>query len=86
MALEDDTTAMYLCSAAYNRSEHGINPLDPEIGLAMPSGIEPVLSAKDAAAPTLAEAADQGLLPAYAACAEFYASSPANGHNEPYPP
>jgi dTDP-4-dehydrorhamnose 3,5-epimerase len=66
---------MYLCSAAYNpQREHGIHPLDPAIGLAMPSGIEPVLSAKDAAAPTLAEAADQGLLPAYAACRDLYAS------------
>jgi dTDP-4-dehydrorhamnose 3,5-epimerase len=75
VALEDDTTAMYLCSAAYNpQREHGIHPLDPAIGLAMPSGIEPVLSAKDAAAPTLAEAADQGLLPAYAACRDLYAS------------
>ena len=33
-ALEDDTTAMYLVSAAYNPGrEHGIHPLDPEVGL-----------------------------------------------------
>jgi dTDP-4-dehydrorhamnose 3,5-epimerase len=75
VALEDDTTAMYLCSAAYNpQREHGIHPLDPAIGLAMPSGVEPVLSAKDAAAPTLAEATDQGLLPTYAACRDLYAA------------
>ena len=36
-ALEDGTTAMYLCSAAYNPDrEHGIHPLDPEVGLVLP--------------------------------------------------
>jgi dTDP-4-dehydrorhamnose 3,5-epimerase len=69
VALEDDTTAMYLCTAAYNPSgEHGINPLDPEVGLEFPDGIEPLLSPKDAAAPGLTRARDEGLLPTYAAC------------------
>ena len=71
-ALEDDTTAMYLCSAAYNpEREHGVHPLDPQIGLVFPEGIEPLLSPKDEAAPTLDEAVEQGLLPTYAACLEF---------------
>jgi dTDP-4-dehydrorhamnose 3,5-epimerase len=75
MALEDDTTAMYLCSAAYNPTrEHGIHPLDPEVGLAFPDSLEPLLSPKDASAPSLTEAREQGLLPSYAACQEFYAS------------
>jgi dTDP-4-dehydrorhamnose 3,5-epimerase len=75
VALEDGTTAMYLCSAAYNpQREHGIHPLDAEIGLTFPDGIEPLLSPKDAAAPTLAEALEQGLLPSYAACQEFVES------------
>lgn len=75
VALEDDTTAMYLCSAAYNpEREHGIHPLDPEVGLSVPEGLELLLSPKDAAAPTLAEAREQGLLPTYAACQEFYAT------------
>ena len=75
MALEDDTTAMYLCTAAYNPGrEHGIHPLDAEVGLVFPEGLQPLLSPKDAAAPTLAEALEQGLLPSYAACREFYAS------------
>ena len=57
-ALEDDTTAMYLCTATYNPTgEHGIHPLDAEVGLTLPDGIEPLLSAKDEAAPTLADAA-----------------------------
>ncbi len=75
-ALEDDTTAMYLVTAPYNPGrEHGLHPLDPQIGLGLPEGMQaPLLSAKDAAAPTLAEAQEQGLLPTYAACRELYAS------------
>jgi len=75
-ALEDDTTAMYLVSATYNPGrEHGIHPLDPEVGLALPSGMEsPVLSDKDQKAPSLAQARDEGLLPSYAACQDLYAS------------
>ena len=75
-ALEDDTTAMYLVTAPYAPSrEHGIHPLDPEVGLTLPDGMEsPLLSPKDQAAPSLAEAREQGLLPTYAACREFYAS------------
>ena len=45
-----------------------MHPLDPAIGIDWPlDGGEPELSAKDAAAPTLAEAAAAGLLPDYAA-------------------
>jgi dTDP-4-dehydrorhamnose 3,5-epimerase len=75
-ALEDDTTAMYLVTAPYTPSrEHGIHPLDPEVGLTLPDGMEsPLLSPKDQSAPSLAEAREQGLLPTYAACQEFYAS------------
>jgi dTDP-4-dehydrorhamnose 3,5-epimerase len=75
-ALEDNTTAMYLVTAPYTPSrEHGIHPLDPEVGLTMPDGMEsPLLSPKDQAAPSLAEAREQGLLPTYAACREFYSS------------
>lgn len=74
IALEDNSTAMYLCSTTYNPGrEHGINPLDAEIGLEIPSEIEGIVSEKDAAAPTLAEARDQGLLPTYDECQQFYA-------------
>lgn len=63
-ALEDGTTAMYLCTATYNPSgEHGVHPLDPTIGLELPEGVTPLLSPKDEAAPTLAEAEASGLLP-----------------------
>ena len=70
MALEDDTVMAYLCSTPYNPdAEHGINPLDPALGLPWPAGLEPVLSDKDATAPTLATAAASGLLPDHATCA-----------------
>lgn len=63
-ALEDDTTLMYLCTATYNPAgEHGVHPLDPTIGLALPDGITPRVSPKDAAAPSLEEAVATGVLP-----------------------
>ncbi|AKU17814.1 dTDP-4-dehydrorhamnose 3,5-epimerase family protein [Luteipulveratus mongoliensis] len=71
-ALEDGSTAHYLCSAAYNPTrEHGLHPLDPAIGLELPDGLEPTLSPKDAAAPTLEDARAAGLLPSYDACRAF---------------
>jgi 5-epimerase len=75
IALEDDTVLSYLCSTGYDPArEKGVNPLDPALGLPIPADIEPLLSPKDTAAPTLAEAADAGLLPTYDACRAFYAS------------
>ncbi|MGO4599380.1 dTDP-4-dehydrorhamnose 3,5-epimerase family protein [Terrabacter sp. 2RAF25] len=74
-ALEDGTTTHYMCSSTYNPgAEHGIDPLDPEIGLTMPAGIEPLLSPKDEAAPSLSEAAAAGLLPTYAECVAYTSS------------
>ncbi|KUN79444.1 dTDP-4-dehydrorhamnose 3,5-epimerase [Streptomyces bungoensis] len=73
MALTDDATVVYLCSTGYAPGrEHGVHPLDPALGIDWPAGIEPVLSEKDAAAPTLAEAERSGLLPSYADCAAHY--------------
>jgi len=71
-ALEDGTTAMYLCTAAYNPTgEHGIHPLDTEVGLVLPPGIEPLLSPKDDAAPSLSDAVASGRLPTQAGCAAW---------------
>ncbi|GHF52690.1 dTDP-4-dehydrorhamnose 3,5-epimerase [Streptomyces mashuensis] len=71
-ALTDDATVVYLCSAGYRpEREHGINPLDPDLGITWLPGVEPVVSAKDAAAPGLAEAAAAGLLPSYEECRAF---------------
>jgi len=73
-SLEDDSTVMYLCSTTYDPArEHGIDPLDPELGLTMPEGITPVLSARDAVTPSLSQAAAQGLLPRYDECVRYYA-------------
>ncbi|MFC9976918.1 dTDP-4-dehydrorhamnose 3,5-epimerase [Spirillospora sp. NPDC127200] len=73
LSLEDDTTVVYLCSEGYNPGhEHGVHPLDPELGIQWPAGIEPTLSAKDATAPSLAEARASGLLPDYQECLDFY--------------
>ncbi|MBO3743318.1 dTDP-4-dehydrorhamnose 3,5-epimerase family protein [Actinoplanes flavus] len=70
-ALTEGATVAYLCSSTYRPGhEHGIHPLDRELGIAWPVG-EPVLSAKDAAAPDLGEAGAKGLLPRYDACNNF---------------
>ncbi|MFS4094472.1 dTDP-4-dehydrorhamnose 3,5-epimerase [Streptomyces sp. AF1A] len=73
MALTDEATVVYLCSTGYApQREHGVHPLDAQLGITWPEGIEPVLSAKDAEAPTLAEAERSGLLPTYADCSAHY--------------
>jgi dTDP-4-dehydrorhamnose 3,5-epimerase len=73
LALTDDANVTYLCSEPYAPArEHGVHPLDPALELPLPDDIEPLLSEKDAAAPTLAEAQEQGLLPSYDACLAFY--------------
>jgi len=68
VALEDETTVGYLVSEPYNAlREHGISPLDPAIGLEFPMPRdELVLSDKDRAAPTLAEALEAEALPTHA--------------------
>lgn len=74
MALSEEATVVYLCSEPYTPArEHGIHPLDPDLGIAWPADIEPLLSPKDAAAPTLAEALDKRLLPHYDDCLAYYA-------------
>ncbi|MYS18745.1 dTDP-4-dehydrorhamnose 3,5-epimerase [Streptomyces sp. DvalAA-14] len=72
MALTDRATVVYLCSEGYAPTrEHGVHPLDPALGIEWPAGPEPLLSPKDAAAPTLAEARERGLLPSYADCLAY---------------
>jgi dTDP-4-dehydrorhamnose 3,5-epimerase len=75
LALTDEATVAYVCSEVYNPvGEHSVDPMDPAIGITWPADIEPLLSPKDAAAPTLMVAADQGLLPQYADCRKLYDS------------
>ncbi|MEV0089605.1 dTDP-4-dehydrorhamnose 3,5-epimerase family protein [Saccharopolyspora sp. NPDC050642] len=75
-ALTDDTVMTYLCSTPYNpAAEHGIDPLDPDLALPWADlDGEPILSEKDRAAPGLAQAAEQGLLPDYESCLAHYES------------
>ncbi len=85
MALTDHATVVYLCSSGYAPArEHGVNPLDPALAIAWPTGIEPLLSPKDAAAPSLADAERQGLLPSFQACVAFDAQL-ANGRKQAAP-
>ena len=72
VALAEGSVVSYLCSAPYAPGrEHGINPDDAGLAIDPPDTgrdgrpLEHRLSDKDAAAPTLAEVAAAGLLPAY---------------------
>jgi len=73
-ALSETVTVGYLCSEPYAPTrEHGIHPLDADLALPWPDGSDSVISPKDAAAPTLTEAVETGLLPDWQMCQEFYA-------------
>jgi dTDP-4-dehydrorhamnose 3,5-epimerase len=74
VSLEDDTVMSYLVSQVFNPTrELAINPLDPDLGLDLGTlGLEPLLSPKDAAAPTLQQAIDSGALPLYSDCVAYY--------------
>jgi dTDP-4-dehydrorhamnose 3,5-epimerase len=76
VALTDKATVSYLVSSTYAAgAEHGINPLDAEVGLVFPKDAgELLLSPKDTDAPSLAEAAESGLLPRWDAARAYYAS------------
>ncbi|MCT2593263.1 dTDP-4-dehydrorhamnose 3,5-epimerase [Streptomyces sp. N2-109] len=72
VALEDDTVMSYMLSGGYvAEHELAVSPLDPELRLPLPEDVEPILSSRDRAAPTLAEARRQGLLPEYGRCREL---------------
>jgi dTDP-4-dehydrorhamnose 3,5-epimerase len=70
LALEDDSTVMYLCSAGYDPArEHTINALDPALAIDWASLGWPgelILSDRDRAAPTLEQVRADGLLPTWA--------------------
>ncbi len=69
VTLSDEATVLYMCSTPYAPArERGVHPLDPGIGIAWPADLPAILSDKDAAAPSLAEARAGGLLPAYQDC------------------
>ncbi len=71
-ALTDEATVGYLCSEPYSPTrEHGIHPMDSTLALPWPDGTAALLSPKDAAAPTMAEALASGMLPSYDDCVAF---------------
>lgn len=76
VALTDDATVSYLDTDTYNPAkEHGIDPLDLQVALRFPFEAEELLlSRKDVEAPTLAEAAERGILPDYTRVRAFYRS------------
>jgi dTDP-4-dehydrorhamnose 3,5-epimerase len=68
LALQDNSTVMYLCSAEYSpQREHTICATDPALGIDWPlvDGAPPRLSDRDAAAPSLEEVRASGLLPTW---------------------
>jgi dTDP-4-dehydrorhamnose 3,5-epimerase len=77
MALSEQATVLYLCSTPYAPGrEHGVHPLDPTLGIAWPlDGLAdaPILSDKDAAAPSLDDAVRSGALPTHDECAAYTA-------------
>jgi dTDP-4-dehydrorhamnose 3,5-epimerase len=75
-ALRDDSSISYLVSTAYDPvAERTVSPIDPALDLPLPADIGALLmSDKDVAAPTLNDALEQGILPAYDACVSRYAA------------
>lgn len=70
VALADDTVMSYLLSGGYvPANELAVSAMDSTMDLPIPVGA--VLSARDRAAPTLAQAQHAGLLPDYARCLEI---------------
>jgi 5-epimerase len=69
IALADDTVMSYVVTSSYvPEHELSINPLDPDLRLPWPEGLDYVLSERDSAAPSFKEAEAAGLLPRYADC------------------
>ena len=77
VALSDSATVSYLVSDVYRpEREHGINPLDPDVGLRFPEEAgELILSDKDSGAPGLADSVTTDVLPRWDRVREFYARS-----------
>lgn len=78
LSLTDDLHLNYLVTQPYAPTrEHGLHPLDAKVDLRghplFPDDLEPLLSDKDAQAPSLADALAGGLLPSYDDCLGLYA-------------
>jgi dTDP-4-dehydrorhamnose 3,5-epimerase len=74
LALQDDSTVTYMCSAGYDPGrEHTINALDPAIGIVWPRA-DVTLSERDAQASSLDEVRAAGLLPTWDGARAFVAA------------
>lgn len=75
LALQDNSIVTYLCSAGYDPArEHTVDPLDPAIGIDWASWLPQeklILSDRDRAAPSLADAQSSGILPTWDECVAF---------------
>ncbi|OBA80945.1 dTDP-4-dehydrorhamnose 3,5-epimerase [Mycobacterium sp. 1164966.3] len=74
LALQDNSTVMYLCSTEYNpQREHTICAADPALAIEWPlvGGVAASMSDRDAAAPSLEEVCAAGLLPTWEETQEF---------------
>jgi dTDP-4-dehydrorhamnose 3,5-epimerase len=68
LALQDNSTIMYLCSSEYNpQREHTICATDPTLAIDWPviDGVDLRLSDRDAVAPSFDEVRTSGLLPTW---------------------
>ena len=69
LSLAGGSAVVYLLSRPNDPGlERRVNPLDPDIGIAWPPEVTPVMSPRDASAPGLRESLEAGLLPDYSAC------------------
>jgi dTDP-4-dehydrorhamnose 3,5-epimerase len=69
LSLTDRSVVHYLCSQPFRAArEHTVHPLDPDLGIDWPGDGDYILSDRDAAAPSLAEAMAAGILADHATC------------------
>jgi dTDP-4-dehydrorhamnose 3,5-epimerase len=79
LALQDNSTVMYLCSSEYNpQREHTICATDPALAIDWPlvDGARASLSERDATAPRLDEVRAAGLLPTWEETQRFIGNLP----------
>jgi dTDP-4-dehydrorhamnose 3,5-epimerase len=75
LALQDNSTIMYLCSSEYNpQREHTICATDPALAIDWPlvDGLTPTLSDRDAVAPSFEEVRAAGVLPTWDETQQFF--------------
>ncbi|MFJ2609242.1 dTDP-4-dehydrorhamnose 3,5-epimerase family protein [Streptomyces sp. NPDC091279] len=72
VALEDRTVMSYMLSGEYvPENELALSVFDPVLELPLPTDVDPVMSERDLAAPSLEAAEKSGTLPEYRRCLEI---------------